>query len=208
MKKWWETQAARINALSVRERIFLFLAVIACFVAVVDSVLLSPAKMAHKQLTQRFEKQNADLQSARDEMKLVATPVDSGATVSAETDAVKLRLDTVNQEINEALPTAAQTTPLAQVLVHLLRRHDGLTLVRTSAVAPVVDAAAAAAKPASLTRQGVELTVSGPYAELVRYVKTLETAMPQIRWGSMTLLKSDKGPTVLTLQLFVVGLPS
>ena len=208
MKKWWETQAARINALSVRERIFLFLAVIACFVAVVDSVLLSPAKMAHKQLTQRFEKQNADLQSARDEMKLVATPVDSGATVSAETDAVKLRLDTVNQEINEALPTAAQTTPLAQVLVHLLRRHDGLTLVRPSAVAPVVDAAAAAAKPASLTRQGVELTVSGPYAELVRYVKTLETAMPQIRWGSMTLLKSDKGPTVLTLQLFVVGLPS
>jgi MSHA biogenesis protein MshJ len=48
------------------------------------------------------------------------------------------------------------------------------------------------------------LTVTGPYAELVRYVATLEAAMPYIRWGVMSL-KVDQGLPELTLQLFLLG---
>jgi hypothetical protein len=55
-----------------------------------------------------------------------------------------------------------------------------------------------------MSRQGVELTVSGSYAELTSYAQTLEQALPYVRWGSMKL-KSDKPPAELTLQLFLVG---
>ncbi|MDO8262775.1 MAG: hypothetical protein Q7T21_06075 [Gallionella sp.] len=201
MTRWWETQSARINALSMRERVFLFLSVMACGMALADVLWLSPAQMAHKQLTQRFDKQSAELQRARNELKTVATPVDTNKAVRDEIAVVKTRVDTVNQNIKGVLPSATEVTPLAQVLVHLLQRHAGLTLVRTSTMAPE---AAATTTPVGLTRQGVELTVSGPYPELMRYVQTLETALPHVRWGIMKL-KSEKLPPELTLQLFLVG---
>lgn len=211
MKRWWETMSARINALSLRERVFLFLSVIACSLALADVVWLSPAQVAHKQLTQRFEAQSAELQRVRDELKTIAQPPDSGKALRDEIVVVKTRLDAVNQNIKTILPMATNETPLAQVLTHFLRRHEGLTLVRTSAVTPEAaiaktQAAGTGAGPVAvgLTRQGVELTVSGPYPELTRYVQTLEKALPNVRWGAMKL-RSEKLPPELTLQLFLVG---
>ncbi len=209
----WQQQAARINALTLRERVFLFLSLMAGFVALADVVWLSPAQVAHKQLTQRFEKQNAELQRAREALKSVAKPVDTSGAVRAELAAVTSRLDAVNLAIGGVLPMATEGAPLAQAMVHLLRRHEGLTLLRTAALAPEAAASpaapavasGAAAPPPGLTRQGVALTVAGPYPELIRYLQALEQALPQARWGVMTL-KSDKQPAELTLQLFLVGL--
>lgn len=214
MKLWWTTwwglQSGRINALSLRERVFLFLAIIASCMALADVLWLSPAQLAHKQLTQRFEKQSADLQRAREELKSVAQPADASRASRDEIAAINTQLESVNLSIKEALPDTARATPLAQALGQLLRRHVGLTLVRTSAMAPEVvtlepgQAAGAAALPVGLTRQGIELTVSGAYPDLTQYVQTLESAMPQVRWGVMTL-KSDTLPPQLTLQLFLLG---
>ena len=213
MKRWWKSgwavQSARIDALSLRERVFLFLSLMACAMAVADVLWLSPAQGAHQQLTQRLEKQSAELQRARDALKTVAKPVDATKVARDEVATVKTRLEMVNQNIKDVLPAAAQATPLAQALVHLLRRHEGLTLVRTSVVAPAaaaptVAAVPVAAVPLGLTRQGVELTVSGSYSELTRYVQTLEMALPHVRWGIMKV-KSEKLPPELTLQLFLIG---
>ena len=35
MKNWWLTQSARINALSLRERVFVFISILVCCLAVV-----------------------------------------------------------------------------------------------------------------------------------------------------------------------------
>ena len=212
MKLWWATQSARINALSLRERVFLFLSVLASCMALADVLWLSPAQVAHKQLTQRFEKQSTELQRARVELTTVVRPVDTSKAVRDEIAVARHRLELIDLNIKEAFPVTTDATPLARALVQLLRRHEGLTLVRTSAVAPdtaVAGAmptavAGAGVQPAGLTRQGVELTVSGSYHALTRYVEALEKALPQVRWGTMNL-KSEKQPPELTLQLFLVG---
>jgi MSHA biogenesis protein MshJ len=216
MKNWWKKQSARIDALSLRERVFLFLAVIAVCLALGDLVWLEPAKKVHRQLNQRFDKQNSDLQQARKELDAVATPLDTSKALKNEIAAAKTRLDEVNKSIKAVLPSATQSTPLAQVLVHVLRRHEGLTLVSTAALFPEAAVAGAAQVnqaaagpgavelPQGLTRQGVELTVSGSYPDLTRYVQTLEKLLPHVRWGTMRL-KSEKLPPELTMQLYLIG---
>ncbi|MFT7300080.1 MAG: MSHA biogenesis protein MshJ [Porticoccus sp.] len=215
MKRWWisgwDVQSARINALGARERVLLFLSVIAICMLLVNGVWLSPAQVVNQQLTQRFDTQSAELQRVRDEMQPVATPVYVNKALRDEIAAVKISLDAVNQTITGVLSVATEE-PLAQVLVHLLRQNEGLTLLRTSTLVAegTVDeatepfAADAYVLPFGLTRQGVELTVSGAYLELMRYVQTLENALPHVHWGSMKL-KSEKPPTELTLQLFLIG---
>lgn len=205
MKAAWHKLAARIDTLSLRERAFLFLSIIAVCMALANVLLLEPAQAQHKQLTQRFERQTAELQRARDELKTLSKPVDRTQHLRESIEAVKVGLTTVNQHIGEILPTRGDAGQLAQLLTQLLRRHEGLTLVRAASLAP--QAAGAAGQPVVLTRQGVELTVSGPYLELMRYVDTLEKMLPKVRWGVMQL-KSEKVPAELHLQLILVGLAS
>ena len=212
MKKWWIVQSARIDSLSMRERVFLFLSVLACALGFVDSLWLSPARLEHAQLTQQFAKQSAELQRLRDELNALPPPVDPSAAISVELALVNTHLETLDKSIKGMSASSKDVTPLAQALGHFLRRYDNVTLVRTATLTSTASAsvpvgapgANSAALATGLVRQGLELTLSGAYGELIRVVQTLETAMPTLRWGEMRLLAA-KQPPQLTLQVFVIG---
>ena len=54
--------------------------------------------------------------------------------------------------------------------------------------------------------QDYALANTGSYADLVRYVQTLENAMPTLRWGNLQIKTTPQAPE-MTLQVFVVGAP-
>lgn len=206
MKAWWLAQSERINALSLRERIFMFVSVLVCCLALVDVVWLTPAQVAHKQWVQRFEQQNAELKRLSAEVRTSAKPMDAIQSLRRELAALQARIDHVNRQIQHALPSKGQCTALPQVLLQLLRRHEGVSLERTVAMAaePAGPDLAQSADALALTRQTVGLTVRGPYPELVRYVQTLEKALPYVRWGKLKL--HNDGPVwELELQLVLLG---
>jgi len=205
MKQQWIRLLERIDALSLRERVFLFVSVIACALALSDVLWFSPAQTQYKQLTQRFASQSAELDRLRIELKAIARPEDPSVAVRAEIAAADSRLNALNADIKTLVPLVQNGPELEQVMVQLLRRHDGLTLMglttlKTDATTP---ASGTAALPAGMSKRGLELRVSGSYAELVRYVKTLEAAMPALRWGALNL-KSEQQPPELTLQVYVL----
>jgi len=226
MKKQWQQLAQRIDAMQLRERVFLFLALIIGCLAVADTVWLTPAQAAYKQATQSHAAQGAELQRLRDELKAMAQPVDASKAVRDEIAAVNLKLQALNDEIKAVAPLAQGGPAIEQALVQFLHRQEGLTLVRTgtmkqqdttvsggpTAASLTAAASAPAATPALasngnqvvVTRRGLELTVSGPYAELTRYVQTLENALPTLRWGTLQL-KATRQPPEMTLQVYVVG---
>lgn len=214
MKQQWQRLALRIDAMQLRERVFVFLTIIVCFGALADTLWLSPAQLAHKQATQRFAAQETELQRLRNELKDLAKPVDANKTVRDDIAAANLRLDAINQEIRAVAPLAEGGPAIEQTLVQFLRRQDGLTLLgtgttpSTSVSAPSATAgqtASASAQPV-LSRRGLELTVAGSYADLVRYVGTLENALPTLRWGTLQLKTTQQAPE-MTMQVFVVGVP-
>lgn len=214
MKQKWQLLASRIDAMQLRERVFLFLAIIVSCLALADTLWLTPAQLAYKQTTQRFAAQGTELQRLRDELKTVAQPVDASKAVRDDIAEANQRLDAINQEIRAVAPLAQGGPAIEEALVQFLRRQEGLTLLRTGTIkqeAPspgpttaTAPGAAATDTQAVLTRRGLELSVSGSYADLVRYVKTLEDALPTLRWGTLQI-KATKQPPELTLQVYVVG---
>ncbi|MFZ3128674.1 MAG: hypothetical protein WA136_11740 [Rhodoferax sp.] len=205
LKQWWQRQAVRIDALHLRERVFLFVSAIVCCVALADVLWLSPAQLAYQQTAQRFAAQGSELSRLRAELQGAARPVDASQAARDEIAAIQTRLDAVNHDIQSAGHQTQGAPALEQVLVQFLRRQPGLTLLRTATLKPEAAVAApAAVTPAGLSKRGIELKVSGSYPELVRYVKTLEHALPALRWGTLQL-KSEQQPPELTLQVYVVG---
>lgn len=219
MKAWWKLQAGRIDALSLRERAFLFVSCILIFLALADTLWLAPAQVRQKQVAATVRQQEAELQTLRDLLRssMLSPTGDSNQTARAELAAVQDQLAQVRAQMAQ-VPMSDSTESLHKVLVQFLKRYDGLTLVRAGTLnfdTPAAAPAAPAARPASgaaaplptLVRTGMELTVSGSYQDLMRYVETLERALPGLRWGAMSL-KTDAGKPQLTLQVSLVGVKS
>ncbi len=210
MKQKWQLLVARVDAMQLRERVFLFLAVIICFLALADTLWLTPAQTAQKQAKLRFESQSTELQRLRSELTAMAQTVDPGKAVRDDIASANLRLDVINQEIRAVAPLAEGGPAIEQALVQFLRRQEQLTLLSTGTIksdtAPSPGAAPAAGTQPVLSRRGLELRVAGSYADLVRYVRTLENALPTLRWGTLQI-KATKQPPELTLQVYVVGVP-
>ena len=205
MKRRWTVLAARVDALSLRERAFLFLTLLVLCMLLADVLWLAPAQTLHQQLRQRVAAQGAELQRLRDELKSGGGEIGPSRQLREQLAQLRERLAAVNQEIASLPQADADATPLSKVLVHFLRRHEGLTLVRTATlVADSRQVGGEVASAGSLQRQGLELTVAGSYAELTRYVQTLERALPALRWGAMKL-DSQNRPAELTLQVWLLG---
>ena len=215
MKQRWLNTAARIDGMSLRERGFIFLSVILVALAAADVLFLSPAQTAYRQAVQRHSAQAVELVRLRAEVTAVAQPFDANKAARDALDATQAQLQQAMLEIKTLAPMAENGPPLEQVLVQFMRRQPGLTLLSTATLAPEAissgttgttgtNSAGAGAAVAGLTKRGLELRVAGPYAELNRYVKTLEAALPSLRWGVLTVKKGPQAAE-LTLQVFVVG---
>lgn len=203
MKAWWIQQAARIDALSLRERMFLFFSVLLVLLATVDVLWLTPAQATYRQTQQSYAAQNAELLRLRTDLAGLSHPVDASQPLRDQVAAADQRVAALRQEIEALAPTSATGGQgLEAVLVQFLQRRPGLRLVSSGTVAQESKAGDAAAVP-GLARRGLQLKVSGPYAELARYVKTLEHALPQLRWGPMQLVVKQQMPE-LTLQVYVL----
>ena len=197
----WKAFAARIDAQGLRERVFLFLALILICVAVADAWWVSPERLRHQQARLQFDANTLELQRLRDESRLNTLKPNPAQQARDELVRVLAQIDTTNRQLEAAGAGARATTSLSAVLRHFLRRYPALSLVRTSSISVET---ANAARPALVSREGLELVVAGPYTDLVRFVQALEVAMPDLRWGSLKL-QAEQQPPELALQVFLVG---
>ena len=113
---------------------------------------------------------------------------------------LEARIEEAQRNLSALAASPKGSTSLQEVLVHFLRRHPTLTLVRTGNLS--ADPAAPRTAPAG--RTGLELTLAGPYGDLARYVKALENDMPSLRWGAMRV-NAEQQPPQLTIEVFLLG---
>ena len=205
VKAWLNTQAVRFDLLSLRERFFLFLISLVCFLAAFHIVGLLPAQDAYNTVVSLLEKQEIELQKTRVDLKSNGASGGSGDSARAELVVLGNSIKVAKQVMQNFSAANSNAPPLAETLVHLLRRQDNLKLLQLATLTDVTQARKEVVNslPAGLTLQGLELTVIGTYPELTRYVASLEQELKGIRWGTMKL-KSEKLPPELTMQIFLV----
>lgn len=200
--------AARINALSYRERVLLAATTAVAMLFLWDSVLL------RSQLERRAAIQ-AELRTLETE-KSAASTVQASLTEALRLDPdeqEKVRLERYTQEINRLDEVLKSKTiefvspqQMVEVLKALMEKEPGLQLTRlesTGAVSPLsigvkggqvqqaVDkalvAAAAALPGPNVYVHGLELSFTGDYFSTLRYVKQLESLQWRFAWSAMSL---------------------
>ncbi|MBD8726145.1 hypothetical protein IFT43_22530 [Oxalobacteraceae sp. CFBP 13708] len=215
--------AARIDALSLRERGMVFGATIAVLAFAGHTFVLAPQDAKQAALRTQIEQQQAA--SAAIDGEITARV--EGSRIDPDAQA-RTRLNTMQQEMgqlgSELLALEHGLVPperMGPLVESILRANGRLKLVsmRTLPAEPLAapgatpaPAAAAGAAPAAggdvplLYRHGVEVTVRGNYLDMVDYMSTLDAMPTRMFWGRAQLDVETYPTARLTLTLHTLSL--
>ena len=214
--------AARIDALSLRERGMVFGATIAVLAFAGHTFVLAPQDAKQAALRTQIEQQQAA--SAAIDGEITARV--EGSRIDPDAQA-RTRLNTMQQEMgqlgSELLALEHGLVPperMGPLVESILRANGRLKLVsmRTLPAEPLAAPGAAPATPAPapataagsdvplLYRHGVEVTVRGNYLDMVDYMSTLDAMPTRMFWGRAQLDVETYPTARLTLTLHTLSL--
>jgi MSHA biogenesis protein MshJ len=229
MKQHWLKLAARIDALSQRERIMSFAGTAAALVFIAQMSVIGPLQRKQEQLRSQVLQQQNNIEGINAQIveKLQQAEADPDAPVRARLQAVREEAGRLNESLRAMQQGLVAPERMAPLLESILRANGRLKMVavRTLPVEPLSALGAAkggdagdapAAAPAAgskaavkhelLFRHGVELTVRGSYLDMIDYMNALEALPSQLFWGKAQLEVEEYPSVRLTLTLYTLSL--
>ena len=211
MRVLWNRMMARLDALSLRERVLVFAGVVALFAALTDWLFVTPLTHQQKLLTQSIDQQSEDSEARRDQLQSSLQKHDRERVVSISSELGKLQadIDAVDAEIAAMTASPIDTSALPALLERVLKRSDRVAVVKIASLkGETPSAAALAANPSLLAappaRAALDITLSGSYLDLMDYLVNLEKSLPSVRWSAVKL-SADTTPPQVTVRMLLTG---
>lgn len=226
MKQLWVKYAARIDALSLRERVMVFAAVLAVCVSIVFAIAIDPPQRRQQLLLVQMEQQTAQIAAleARRNVRESGS-MDPDAANRARGAALQRQIDELDEILKSMHRELVAAERMAPLLREMLASDSGLQLVAlrtlpvealsTRAQKPAATSGAAAvparpAKPAisgtHVFKHGVEITLQGSYANLHDYLARLEQTPWRMFWWRGRLVADEQARLTLTITIYTLSL--
>ena len=215
----------RLDAMSLRERVLIFLMLAGVLVALALTSALDPLLVQQKQLSQKLTQTQAQTAAMEAQMSALAeaAKIDPDAGNKLRLSRLEIQRNSAYASLANAQQGLVSADRMTQMLQDLLVKNTQLkllgikTLPVTSLLLPKKSAAAdgKTAQPAQdsapaaalgLYRHGVEISVEGSYPELLAYLATLERLPWRVYWSEANLSAQAYPTSRLTLTLFTLSL--
>jgi MSHA biogenesis protein MshJ len=204
VKQLWQRYAERIDARSVRERVFIFAAAMVLLLAFLYSAFIDPETRAQRRLSSTLAQRQGELKSVEVQLTALATSraADPDRPMRERLAEVRAQLTDTERLISAEERKFTAPRQMKAVIEEMLARNRAVELVAlhtlaatTIAEATNADAAKNAPKPPAkpgagdrlIYRHGIEVTVAGRYLDLLRYLGELENLPTQLYWSSLEL---------------------
>lgn len=205
--------AARIDALSLRERAMVFGATIAVLLFAAHTVVLAPQDARQAALRKQIDQQHAAMAAIDSEItaRVQGAQIDPDAQARARLGAMRQEMAQLGSQLLALEHGLVPPERMGPLVDGILRSNGRLKLVsmRTLPAEPL--AAPGAAAPAGgdaplLYRHGVEVAVRGNYLDMVTYMSALDGMPTRMFWGHAQLDVESYPTARLTLTLHTLSL--
>lgn len=213
--------AQSVDRLSLRERLFLFAAGLFVLGGLWEAVLAAPLAAREKLANDKVTSLQERLRKLDDSLNLAAAGASEGvpdqlARVRALREAVQAR----EEEVRVFTTDLVDPAEMRNVLEELLRRQNGLTLLRAvnrpaepvlgdaASASPPNGAHAAAAEPRApkLYRHSLVLELRGSFLDCLRYLEAVERLPWSVYWSRLELSTEDYPVNAITIELTTLSL--
>lgn len=222
MSGLWQRYAARFDALSLRERVMVFSAVMVAVVALAYTLVIEPELLKQKRMAGAMLQKHSEMKAFEAQVtKLVGSGgLDAGRTERERLARLRAELGALEARVTDEERKFTAPSQMRAVVEGLLARNRGVALVEmktlaVGTIASTVKPAAQSAKPAPakpaagerlIYRHGVELTVTGSYLELLAYARDLERLPKQLYWGALELDAASYPKVSMKLTVYTLSL--
>ena len=203
--------ADRLDAMSLRERVLIFLAVAVVVVAIADSALFDPISRRQKVNSQRIHQQEDEIHTMQGQVQAYAQ-ARTGDDANAKRQRLekrKLELAALDRELASRRSELVPPERMAKMLYEIVKRNPDIELVSLRSLPSTGLAQSLTAILGSgglaLYRHGIEITVSGSYLNMLRYVGQLERLPAKIMWGNMELQAAAYPAVTLKITLYTLS---
>jgi MSHA biogenesis protein MshJ len=209
-REQWRALGVRIDAMSLRERLFVFAAAVVVVFALVQTLLIDAGQRRVLNADTRLQSARSALEQIEQQQQLLAGQAgrNPDRTAQATLAAQETRLAGLNAELETRGHSLVPPERMAQVLKDVVRGQPGIRIdsFRTLSPHPVSLPGALEGSPAAFYRHGFEITVSGSYSALVAYLERLEALPWHLSWVETTLDATDRPDLKLTLTVHTLSL--
>lgn len=205
MKATFKVWADRIDAATLRERVLIFLALTLVAVFIANALLIEPLRTREKGIAAETQKLQTELRGLETGLQRLVQgrAADPDAATRKKVADVRKELNQINARIVQEQRRFTPPERMRAVLQELFERNKGLTLVELKSLP--VQPLAPTGGATGLFRHGIEMTVSGSYADLYEYLKGLESLPTQLYWGRAELLVAGHPRIVLKLTVYTAS---
>ena len=196
-----------------REQVVLSVAALVVPLLLADTFVWNPWRAQMKALNARVAQADLELQQLG-AVQAGTAPAD--ATAARQLEDLRKRLVQAEQAALDARRQVVSAQQMAAKLREVTEARGALSVVamRSLPVTPVADVVAAGATGAAgaaggasakLYRHSFELHVEGSYADIARYIESLEQAAGALRWNAVEL-DASRHPTIAArLEVFTLS---
>lgn len=190
MKARLEQIRDRINALSLRERVLVFLAVAAVVAFLWNALFMEPLATRQETAQEQVSNLRDRVANANDSIRQViaARKEDPDAERRRRLAELEEELSQLDERLGAMTGDLVEPVRMAHVLEQILERQAGLQLISLKALAP---------RPlledeelenlGNIYRHGVRLELEGSYTHVLRYLRALEELDSDLYWGRLDI---------------------
>lgn len=199
----------RLDAMSLRERVLVFLAAAAVLVGIADNGLLEPILRRQKIDSQLNQQQTDEIHAMQTQLQAYAQ-ARLGEGANAKRQRLEKRvaeLAALDRELAGRQSELITPDRMTKMLSEILKRNPEIELVslRSIAATGLTQLPTMLTGGATMYRHGIEVTVSGTYLRLLGYLAELERNPAKIFWGNLELQAGTYPQATLKVTLYTLS---
>jgi MSHA biogenesis protein MshJ len=197
----------RIDALTLRERVLIFIAAALVLIAFAYLGFISPLMEKDKRLGREVARRQGELAMLQAQLQAMARssemrPDDAARAKLAGLQRQQAQLD---GQIAEAASRFTSPQRMRDVLQGILARNPRLQLVNLKTLPVELFGRSDARGTRPIYRHAMELTVSGAYLDLYAYLRQLEDLPTRLYWRKADLTADNYPKAVLRLTVYTLS---
>lgn len=215
MRRLLKQLAERIDALSLRERGFVFVGLIAIAYLAWDIFLLQPISNEHARLGSEITlvQERVAASSRRIQEMMTQDAVDPNRRLQEEQAELQKALVILDERLAQRTANVVEPDEMAVLLEQVLERQRGLRLISMESLGalPVFADDVAGnrtdvAGGSGIFRHGLELQLEGSYLDLLDYLRALETLESNFFWEALEIETIDYPKNRIRLRVYTLSL--
>ncbi len=202
----------RINALALRERGIIFVAILVVVYGIAANFLFPPMNVEQARLKKQLTDKRAQIQAIEGQIQvaLAKSAVDPDAGNRAKRAQLEAQLKALDESLATVTARLVPPKEMTRMVEQVLLKNRRLEVVHLKSLPPeplqqLASAATGGGGGLTAYRQGMHIELRGNYLDILAYLRELEALPWKMFWGQVSLKVEQYPVSHVTLRIYTLS---